>query len=149
VKPANEKENRRDRRKAENQTGKRQVVVVMRERDGRTLPFVTKTEAQDVALVHADVDPNATIHADEASHWDALSARFLTKRINHSEAYSLDGAGTNMAESFSLACVAQSKAFITISRASICQPMRTKWRGAELPPRVQWSAIHVDHRRGP
>ena len=42
----------------------------------------------------------ATIHADEASHWDNLEARFLTKRINHSEAYSLDGACTNQAESF-------------------------------------------------
>src|SRR5580693_4548387 len=33
VKPANMKENRRDRRLAQNQTGKRQVVVVARERD--------------------------------------------------------------------------------------------------------------------
>lgn len=100
VKPANEKENRRDRRKAENQTGKRQVVVIMRERDGRALPFVTKSEAMGVALVHANVDQDATIHADEASHWDNLSARFMTKRINHSEAYSLDGACTNQAESY-------------------------------------------------
>ena len=45
VKPANFKENRRDRRKAENQTGKRQVVVVARERGGNTLPAVFKSEA--------------------------------------------------------------------------------------------------------
>src|SRR5450432_2384619 len=45
VKPANHKENRRDRRKAENQTGKRKVVVVVRERDGRTLPAVFKSES--------------------------------------------------------------------------------------------------------
>jgi len=40
------------------------------------------------------------IYADEASHWDALEARYLTKRINHSEAYSWDGACTNQAESY-------------------------------------------------
>ena len=34
VKPANHKENRRDRRLVRNQNGKRQVVVVVRERDG-------------------------------------------------------------------------------------------------------------------
>lgn len=100
VKPANEKANRVDRRLAENQTGKRQVVVAMRERDGRTLPFVTKTEAAGVALVAANVDTSATVQADEATHWDKLHATFATKRINHSEAYSLDGACTNMVESY-------------------------------------------------
>src|SRR3984885_2702783 len=45
VKPANYKENRVDRRLAKNQNGKRQVVVVVREREGRTIPAVFKTEA--------------------------------------------------------------------------------------------------------
>lgn len=100
VKPANERANRRDRRLSENQSGKRQVVVAIRERDGETRSFVTAREADGVALVAANVANDATIHADEASHWDALHARFATKRINHSEAYSLDGACTNMAESY-------------------------------------------------
>ena len=42
VRPANRKENRRDRRLVPNQTGKRRVVVIMRERGGRTLPFVAE-----------------------------------------------------------------------------------------------------------
>lgn len=100
VKPQNRKADRPDRRLRQNQSGKRQVVVVMRERDGRSLPFVTRSEAQGVALVAANVDATATLHADEASHWDALHGRFAAKRINHSEAYSLNGACTNMAESF-------------------------------------------------
>lgn len=37
-KPANEVANRVDRRTAERQTGKRQVVMVIRERNGRALP---------------------------------------------------------------------------------------------------------------
>src|ERR1700735_2673005 len=45
VKPANHKENRRDRRLAKNQNGKRRVVVIVRERGGRTLPAVFRTEA--------------------------------------------------------------------------------------------------------
>lgn len=100
VKPANEKANRRDRRLSENQSGKRQVVVAIRERDGETRTFVAQREAEGVALVGAHVEAGATVHADEASHWDNLHARFATKRINHSEAYSKDGACTNMAESF-------------------------------------------------
>ncbi|MFT4089613.1 MAG: IS1595 family transposase [Asticcacaulis sp.] len=100
VKPANEKDKRKDRRLTENQSGKRQVVVVMRERKGRTLPFVLKAEKDGVPLVQQYVDTNSTIHADEASHWDVLALRYNTKRINHREAYSLDGACTNMAESY-------------------------------------------------
>lgn len=100
LKPANMKHLRLDRRMSEARTGKRQVVVAMRERKGRTLTFVTRNEAQGVALVNTNVEPGTIIHADEATHWDALSARYATFRINHSEAYSLHGACTNMAESF-------------------------------------------------
>lgn len=100
VKPANYKENRVDRRRAVNQTGKRRVVVVMRERNGRTLPFVFKSEAASLATVGARIAPGSTVHADEATHWDALHSRFLTKRINHQVAYSDGEACTNMAESF-------------------------------------------------
>lgn len=100
VKPTNEKKNRVDRRIAENQTGKRQVVVAMRERKGRTRAYVVKSEAQGVALAKQHITPGTVVHADEARHWDQLSARFPIKRINHQEAYSLDGACTNGAESF-------------------------------------------------
>ena len=48
VKPANHKENRVDRRLAMHQTGKRRVVIVMRERNGKTLTFVSKTESASV-----------------------------------------------------------------------------------------------------
>lgn len=100
VKPANRKADRKDRRRKVHQTGKRQVVVVARERDGETLTQVYQTEADGVAFVAATVAPGATVHADEASHWDALEAKFLTKRINHSVEYSTPESNTNMAESF-------------------------------------------------
>jgi hypothetical protein len=100
VKPANRKVDRVDRRLLQHRTGKRQVVVVMRERDGRALPFVARSEAASVSTVAATVAPGSTVFADEASGWDVLAARFLTKRINHSECYSDGEACTNMAESF-------------------------------------------------
>jgi transposase-like protein len=100
VKPANYKKDRIDRRLAENQTGKRRVVIVARERGGQTLTFVTKSEAEGVRGLHDRIALGSTIYADEASHWDAFHARYATKRINHSEAYSHEGACTNMAESF-------------------------------------------------
>ena len=100
VKPANRKVDRVDRRLAQNQTGKRQVVIVMREKRGVTLPFVARSEALAAYTIARRVAPGSTIHADEASGWDALYSRFAIKRVNHSEAYSWGGACTNMAESF-------------------------------------------------
>jgi len=44
--------------------------------------------------------PGTVVHADEAGAWNDLHGRFEMKRINHLEAYSLDGACTNWAEEF-------------------------------------------------
>ena len=100
VKPENEAKDRKDLRKAANQSGKRQSLIVAREANGRTLTHVARTEAEGVAFVVANVKHGSTVHADEASHWDKLAAFFPIKRINHKEAYSKDGACTNDAESF-------------------------------------------------
>jgi transposase-like protein len=100
VKPTNEVKDRKDRRKIANQSGKRQVVIAARENGGRTLTQVAKSEADGVAFAVSNIAKDATVHADEASHWDKLAAYFPIKRINHKEAYSKDGACTNQAESF-------------------------------------------------
>jgi ribosomal protein L37AE/L43A/transposase-like protein len=99
-KQTNEVANRVDRRLAEEQTGKRQVVVVIRERYGRTLPFVFGKESDAVATIRAKIPMGSTIHADEARGWDALHAHYDMHRINHSVAYSKDDACTNQAESY-------------------------------------------------
>lgn len=100
IRPANYKGNRKDRRLAVHQTGKRRVVVVMRERNGRTLPFVTRAEDEALPIIKDRVAVGSTVYADEATHWDELHVRYLTKRINHSLAYSDGDACTNQAESF-------------------------------------------------
>jgi ribosomal protein L37AE/L43A len=99
-KPHNEVAKRVDRRLAEERTGKRRVVVVMRERKGRTLPFVFRKESEAIPAIRARVPMGSTIHADEAGGWDSLHAFYEMRRINHSVAYSMDGACTNQAESF-------------------------------------------------
>jgi len=100
IKPANQKEYRRDRRLAKNQNGKRRVVVIVRERGGNGVPAVFKSEAQAISFISKRIAKGTTVNADEASSWDALHSRFEMKRINHEEAYSLDGACTNWAEEF-------------------------------------------------
>jgi transposase-like protein len=100
VKPANRIENRVDRRLAENKTGKRRVVVIIREHGGDSLPAVFRTEAAAANFIRSHVKPGTIVNADEASSWDGLHAKFEMKRINHQEAYSLDGACTNWAEEY-------------------------------------------------
>ena len=100
VKPANMKEHRRDRRLLKNHSGKRQVVIAARERNGKTITFVRKTEAAGVPELHNRIEAGSTVYADEASHWDEMHAAYETKRINHSLAYSTSEACTNGVESF-------------------------------------------------
>lgn len=100
VKPSNLRENRRDRRLAEHQTGKRQVVVVIRQHGGDSIPAVFKSEAAALGFIRAHVKPGTIVNADEASSWDALHAKFEMRRIDHGQAYSLDGACTNWAETY-------------------------------------------------
>ena len=100
VKPANYRENRRDRRRAVNQNGKRQCVVVVRQRDGHTLPSVFRTEAQALSFIRQRVAKDTMLNADEAGSWNPLHGKYEMRRINHEEAYSDGFACTNQAESF-------------------------------------------------
>jgi transposase-like protein len=100
VRPENRKEDRKDRRLKANSSGKRQCVVIMRERGGRSLPFVVRVEGDAVPMVRDHVGTLATIHADEGTGWDALHAGWDTKRVNHSVCFMDEGVCTNQAESY-------------------------------------------------
>ena len=100
IKPANYRKDRRDRRLVKNQNGKREVVVIVRERGGNGVPAVFKTEAEATAFISRRVRKGTVINADEAASWNGLQSRFEMKRINHDQAYSHDGACTNWAEEF-------------------------------------------------
>ena len=72
----------------------------MRERGGRSLPFVVRNEGDAVPIVRDHVGTLATIHADEGTGWDALHAGWDTRRVNHSVAFMDEGVCTNQAESY-------------------------------------------------
>ena len=99
-KPENRVADRKDRRLKAHQTGKRQCVVIMRERKGRSLPFIVANEGDACPIVRDRVGTLATIYADEGTGWDALHEGWDTKRINHSVAFMDEGVETNMAESY-------------------------------------------------
>jgi ISXO2-like transposase domain/Predicted 3'-5' exonuclease related to the exonuclease domain of PolB len=135
VKPANQKEHRRDRRYAHNQNGKRKVVVIVRERGGNSVPAVFGTESAAASFIRARIAKGTLVHADEAASWDGLHKRFEMKRINHQEAYSLDGACTNMAEEY----------FSRLRRAEI--GIHHHIAGAYLLRYAQESSWREDNRR--
>ena len=137
VKQTNEVAERVDRRAAEEKTGKRQVVVVMRERNGRTLPFVFGKESDAIPTIRKHVPLGSIVHADEARGWDMLHAHYEMRRINHSVAFSKDGASTNQAESF----------FSRLRRAEIGVHHRIS--GKRLSPYASEMAWREDNRRVP
>jgi transposase-like protein len=100
VKPANLADKRKDRRFAVNQSGKRRAVIIIRERDGKSLPAVFRSEGQALNFIKSRIAKGTIVNADESANWNELHSRFEMKRINHEEAYSLDGACTNWAEEF-------------------------------------------------
>ena len=136
VKPANFRENRVDRRKAQHQTGKRQVVVVVREREGRTLPAVFKSESAALGWIASRVAKGTSLMADEAASWNDLHARFDVSRVDHGSAYSLPGGVyTNNAEEF----------FSRMRRAEIGHHHHVA--GPYLVRYAQEAAWREDHRR--
>lgn len=95
----------------------------------------TRTSGSASNWVTARVDASATIHADEASHWDRLHAKFLTKRINPEWAHSDEGACTNQAELY----------FSRLSRAEVGQHHHIARAYLEAYSReIAW---REDHRR--
>jgi transposase-like protein len=140
VRPANRRENRRDRRLRQYQSGKRKVVVVIRERNGKTLPSVFRSEAEALTFIRTRIAPQTEVYADEAAAWNELNARFTLHRINHEEAYSLGGEydiNTNAAESF----------FSRMRRGEIGHHHHVA--GPYLIRFAQEAAWREDHRRDP
>lgn len=99
VKPSTRAIHRRDRRKLANQSGKRRCVTVMRERNGRTRPFVC-SELEGARLAPNVIENGSIVYADEAKSYDSLHALFDMRRIDHSKSYAEGKISTNQAESF-------------------------------------------------
>jgi transposase-like protein len=138
VKQANRKAERTDRRLAEEQTGKRQVVVVAREILGRTIPFIVPRESAAVPLIRKNLASGTIVHADESGAWDALHASYPMLRVNHSREFKgEDGACTNEAESW----------FSRLRRAEM--GIHHRISGQYLYQYANETAWREDHRREP
>lgn len=138
VKPENRKADRKDRRLAEEQTGKRQVVVVAREHKGRAITWIVPSEGEAIPMIRRTIAPDTIVHADEGAAWDVLHASFVMKRVNHSiEFKAEDGACTNQAESF----------FSRLRRAEFGQHHRIS--GRFLYQYANEMAWRENHRREP
>jgi ISXO2-like transposase domain len=109
----------------------------MRERKGKTLPFVFGKESDAIPAIRERVAGGSIVHADEARGWDTLHAYYDMRRINHSVAFSKDGASTNQAESY----------FSRLRRAEIGTHHRVS--GRYLNRYASEMAWREDHRRIP
>ena len=94
------KEDRIDRRLSEHQTGTRRVVVALRERGGRTLPFVTMHEARRRRDRQAHRLPHGEGLCRRSEPLGCVARRLDGRSHQPLEAYSQDGANTNQVESY-------------------------------------------------
>lgn len=104
IREANRAEDRIDRRLAEHQNGKRKCLIAIRQRNGRIVTAITKTEdaAVIMPLLQQYVRSTGTVVSDEHHAYNQVVAVFENvQRVNHSEAYRSDaGVSTNQVESF-------------------------------------------------
>lgn len=82
-------------------------LVVLRERPspdgtsrGRIRTTHTPNEGASIPFIRKNVKKGTVLQADFGGQWEGLTLLYKMKRINHSEAFSKDGACTNLAESF-------------------------------------------------
>ena len=94
-----------------------------------------RTEGQALSFIRSRIAKGTIVNADESSSWDALHATYEMKRVNHEEAYSLDGACTNWAEEF----------FSRMRRAE--QGHHHHFAGIYLLRYAQEASWREDHRR--
>lgn len=137
VRQENRKEDRKDRRLVANKSNKRRVVVAVRQRQGRTLTTVRRSEDEAMPFIKSRVGRGTVVHTDEATSWDELRDRYTLRQVNHREAFSHDGACTNQAESF----------FSRFRRAEWGQYHRIA--GAYLSRYASEIGWREDHRRDP
>ena len=112
VRPANNVNDRVDRRLANNQNPNKRCIVVVRQRSNgdteylgsvRTLTYVLHNENPNgiATVANNAIARGATVHADEANAYDNLHATYDMQRVNHSVEYmSEEGACSNQAESY-------------------------------------------------
>ncbi len=103
VRKENKKADRKDRRLAENQNGKRRCVLALRQRGGRIVSVVTMSETakEAVAVARRYVEFGAVVLTDAHEAYRDLGAYWDHRAVDHGAEYRADdGTTTNLIESF-------------------------------------------------
>jgi transposase-like protein len=132
IKPANHKDNRRDRRLAKNQNGKRQAVVVMRERGGRTLPAVFRSESAALGFIASRVAHRRALWPTKPRHGMICTRAIRWTGSTIAKPPALAGSTRMGPKNSSPACAVPRSATTTTSRARIWSGTLRKPRGARI-----------------
>ena len=73
VKPANLQSTALIVASSENQSGKRKAVIIVRERDGNSLPAVFRTEGQALNFIKSRIAKGTVVNADEAGELERVA----------------------------------------------------------------------------
>ncbi len=100
VKPGTDNPSRRNRRRLNRNKEKAKVVMVARERSGRSRAFMVSHESKMPDILPDVVEDGSFIFSDSFSGSSKIGARFQAFRVNHSKQYADGWISTNHAESF-------------------------------------------------
>ena len=129
VKPANLKEDRKDRRFCSQPERQAQGGGYRRERNGNSVPAVSNPESQAASFIRARIAKGTTVHVDEASAWDHLHERFEVEASTIKRRIASKALAPIGLRSISAASVARRSASITISLARTCFDMLRRPHG--------------------
>nr|WP_296307356.1 IS1595 family transposase [Erythrobacter sp.] len=100
IKPGTDNPARRNRRKLNRNKDKAKVVMVARERHGRSRAFMVPHESKMPDILPNVVEEGSFIFSDSFSGSSKIGARYQAFRVNHSKQYADGWISTNHAESF-------------------------------------------------
>ncbi len=100
IKPGTDNPSRRNRRRLNRNKEKAKVVMVARERYGRSRAFLVAHESKMPDILPEVVEEGSFIFSDSFSGSSKIGAHFQAFRVNHSKQYADGWISTNHAESF-------------------------------------------------
>ena len=100
VKPGKDNPSRRNRRRLNRNKEKQRVIMVLRERYGKSRCVLVDHESKMPDVLPTILDKDAMVISDSFSGSGKIAARFRSFRINHSKRYADGWVSTNHAESF-------------------------------------------------
>lgn len=148
VRPENRKEDRKDRRLSANRDADRRVVVVLRQRGGRTLPFVVRREADGAAIVRGRVAPGAS--CTPTKRRIGIASNSFTTRTGSTilRRSARTARAPIKRKAICPVCAAPSLGSTTTFHTAISISMRMRPHGTRTTPGRQQGPAHCGSRRG-